>query len=153
MAEIFFGEWTVTVDQLNADFLQRFIIAGSDSSDGTYSGIPGVNVTVSGPKWNIELQWSNRTSGWHSSNVRKVMACTVEEGLSTTLYADDGLGDGDYNDIILVCRSLDPILNPMLPYSNPYSFTITEDMLYEPTAIDETEEPIKHNIFLPLVSK
>jgi hypothetical protein len=149
----FYGDWLVKVDQINADFSQQFTIIGSDSSDGTYPGIPGTAVTVSGEGWGIIAKWNDGTSGWTASLVREVVAYTVQGGLNKTWNIDDGVGDGDYNDMILVCQSLDPTINPMLPFNNPYNFTITESML-DPTALDPTEEPeIKKNIFLPFVSK
>lgn len=154
MAETFYGNWRVTVAQINAVFSQGFLISGSDSSDGTYLGIAGATVTISGQEWTLAAAWNDGASGWKSSLVRREVAYTVQGGLSITLKSDDGGGDGDYDDMILVCQSLDPTINPMLPFNNPYSFTIEESMLYDPTALDPTEEPeVKKNIFLPFVGK
>ena len=132
MTEIFYDEWSVSVDQINADFSQQLIIRGSDGSDGIYPGLSGTTVSVAGQEWTLTTEWNNNVdSGWQPSRIRKVMTYTLQEGLRITLGIDDNtplLGDEDYDDMIIVCESLDPTINP--PSSaNPYDFTITADML------------------------
>lgn len=140
MTELFFGDWLVRVNQKNADFSQQFTISGSDSSDGTYPGIPGTVVSVSGQEWTLNAEWNNNVdSGWQPSRVQRVTTYGLQEGLRITLGIDDDwltLADGDYDDMILNCESLDPIINPP-PSANPYDFTITEDMLTEGESPDD----------------
>lgn len=154
MTKIFYGDWRVVIAQLNADFSQQVVIRGASSGSGVYSGVPGTIVTVSGQEWTLTAEWNNNVdSGWQPSQLQEYVAYTLQEGLSITLNIDDGLADGDYNDMILVCQSLDSAVNPLLPAANPYDFTIMESMLYDPSALDPTEEPAgAKDIFLPFVS-
>jgi len=51
------GSWTVSVKAKNADFPQRFIIAGADSGNGTYNGaLATPPVLVTGANWRIQIQ-------------------------------------------------------------------------------------------------
>lgn len=133
MSETLHGNWLLQVVQKNAAFSQRFRIAGSDSSDGVYLGVVPTSVAVSGGSWTVSLEWNdNAGSGWQRSAVRKSVEYTVPDGLVFLLGADDneeGWRDFDFDDMVLRCTSLDPEVNPMVPTSNPYDFTITRDML------------------------
>jgi len=132
MTEIFYGEWFIQCEQINADFSEQFIISGSDSSDGIYPGTPGIQIArVSGKQWSIEMQWNNNTgSGWQTSGIKRSATYTVLEGLVIRLGADDNFDssrDFDYNDMILICKSLDTKINPTPPSRYPYGFTIPKD--------------------------
>jgi hypothetical protein len=135
MAETFYGDWLVRCIEKDSDFEQRFKISGSDSSDSTYNGTPGTQIDrVSGQQWSIEMEWNdNAGSGWQPSDIgRSAASYTVQEGLVITLGADDNWPekrDGDYNDLIIVCKSLDPAINPNPPPPNPPHFTISNDMI------------------------
>ncbi len=130
--ERFYGPWSVTVVSQDAAFDERFTIASSDGSDGAYGGGPGTSVaTVSGREWTITMEWNdNSGSGWQPSAVRRSARYTVPEGLVVTLGADDNyerFRDGDYDDMVLECRSLDPAHHPLQPIVNPYDFTVPKD--------------------------
>jgi hypothetical protein len=132
MTETFFGPWTVAVVSWESAFSQRFVISGSDASDGAYAGVPGAVVQVTGDEWRLDLEWNDGVgSGWQPSDVRRGADFTIQGGLTITLGADDNVDavrDRDYNDIVLACHSDDPAIDP--PASDPpLDFTITEDML------------------------
>src|SRR5262249_4018256 len=128
MSETLYGTWSIRVLSKDADFDERFTIAGSAASDGSYPGTPGTAVTVSGTRGVLTMEWNDRAgSGWQPSATRRSAAFTVEGGLVLTLGADDNTPaarDFDYNDMVLECRYLDPALNPLTPAVNPYDFSV-----------------------------
>jgi hypothetical protein len=133
MAETFFGNWYVQVGPVIADFPQSFTISGSDNADGLYQPVAGqpMSVQVTGAAWLVEMQWfgGEAGSGWQKSDVRRTTEFVLEEGLKVSLGADDNtppLQDFDYDDLTLICISMDPAVYP-LPYpGNPFDFTIPE---------------------------
>jgi hypothetical protein len=133
MTQEFFGNWTVQVITKEAAFSERFVIDGSDFSDGAYDGettTPPVSVT--GARWRISLEWNdNAGSGWQPSDVNRIDASyTLQDGLAVVLGADDNYPqyrDGDYDDVVLRCTSDDSAVNPWHPFVNPYDFTVPED--------------------------
>jgi hypothetical protein len=133
MAEMFSGEWTLAVFSKDAAFSQRFIVEGSLASDGVYAGETTTPpVAVSGQRWFVSLEWNNNAgSGWQASAVRRTSAAfTLQDGLVVFLGGDDNyehLRDNDFNDVVVVCRNVDPALHPWLPFVNPYDFTLPED--------------------------
>jgi hypothetical protein len=135
MTETFFGEWSVKVERILAGFAQRFIITGSDSSDGTYPGALGtVLPRVSGKQWTLAMEWNdNAGSGWQPSDIRRAASYTVREGLVVHLGADDNTFDPardfDFDDLVLVCTNLEPAVNPFSPSPPPFEFTLSEHML------------------------
>jgi hypothetical protein len=138
MPHKFYGTWSVVVESSNADYGQRFQIADSDR-DGTYGGVVGSVIGVSGQEWTVTMEWNDGT-GWKPSDVRKSAGFTLLGGLAIRLHADDGTApaqDRDYNDLVLFCTNLDPETNP-IPSENPapdwslYDFTIRRDMLRRP---------------------
>lgn len=135
MTQTFYGEWFVQVVSRESAFDQRFVISGSDTSDGPYDGTPGVSTQVSGDSWTLTLEWNDYVgSGWQPSGVRESAEYTIQDGLVITLGADDNIEpvrDLDYNDVVVSCTSLDPSINP--PATDPpLDFTITEDQLRQP---------------------
>lgn len=133
MSETFYNEWAIHVDQNNALYSQRFVISRSASSDGSYAASLGMSpVTVSGEEWTLAMEWNdNNSSGWQASRIRRSAEYTVQGGFTIVLAADDGPapGDQDFDDLVLICKSLDPTTDPPLPTSNPYDFTISEEVL------------------------
>lgn len=132
MTEIFYGDWTVEVFSKDAAFSQRFIIDGSDASDGVHPGATGTApVSVSGQRWSITMEWNDDVgSGWQPSDVRRTSATfTLQDGLVILLGADDNfeqLRDHDFNDVVLRCHNTDPTLTPWQPLGNPLDFTLPE---------------------------
>lgn len=136
MAQTFHGDWSVQCDQVSGDFSQRFIIRGSDSSDSEYLGEPGTKIPrVSGDEWSIEMEWKdNAGSGWQPSDIRRSPSFAIHEGFVIRLEADDNTAkaqDFDYDDMILICKSLDPTINPNPGSGYPFDFTISKNMLTE----------------------
>jgi hypothetical protein len=128
------GKWTIAVASKDANFSQRFIIQGSDASDGIYPGETTTpQVSVSGPRWFLRFEWNDNVgSGWQPSDLRRTAASyTLQEGLVIVLGADDNLEqfrDHDFNDLVLRCRNLDPELNPRIPLFNMPDFTLPADV-------------------------
>lgn len=133
MEEQFFNAWSIEVTGKNASFAQRFRIVGSDSTDGTYQGLVGVSVPrVSGNAWRLVTEWNDGNSdAWQFSAMRSSFAYRVD-GLVKIVAADDNVAaaqDGDYDDLILLCRYLEPSVNPLFPTTNPFPFTYPERCL------------------------
>lgn len=148
MAEMFSGDWTVeeyghSVDTHVPHYVSsvphRFVIEGSDASDGGYGiGAGSVNqarspIPVSGPKWSVRFEWLQRLDEWVPNNlapVRRTAAYTIDNGLIVFLVSwnFDNLRDHPdilpYRDIVLRCHNLDPKLNPNPNFKNPYNFTL-----------------------------
>lgn len=130
MSDSFSGQWIVEVWQKDAAFDERYVISGSDSSDGTYAGLTGTApIVVTGNEWTVELEWNDQHgSGWLPSAVhRKSAAATASDGVVVFLGADDNyeqFRDGDYNDLVLRLRSVDPSIAPWYPISHLYDFTL-----------------------------
>jgi hypothetical protein len=136
--ETFYGDWSVEVLAINAGFSQRFKITGSNASDGFYLGTVGNAVPrVSGSQWTLSIEWSSDGGAtWQSSGIRRSASYTIEEGMLVLLGADDNvpaLRDGDFNDMILTCRYLNPVINPP-PIPNPFDFTIPEHFVVRPNS-------------------
>jgi hypothetical protein len=123
--QLFSGRWALTVQSTSADFSERFVIEGSDASDGTYPGATSTPpLFVSGPRWFLRFEWNNNVgSGWQPSDIMRTDASfTLTDGLVTVLGADDNfepLRDHDFNDLVLRCHNLDPKLNPGVPVTIP----------------------------------
>lgn len=129
--EVFHGPWQVEVVGRDAWFDQQFVIAGSSNADGSYPGVVGQAVSVDGADWSLSLEWRDQ-GPWEPSRVQRSADYDVMLGLSVTLGADDGpvaTADFDYNDVVILCRSLDPAHDPNRPTRNPYDFSIPEKVL------------------------
>ena len=89
---------------------------------------------MSGQEWFIKMEWNDGAgSDWPASDIRRSASDTISDGLVVTLGADDNLPslrDLDYDDMIIVCKSLDPNINPQ-PSSFAFDFTISKDMIKE----------------------
>lgn len=135
MDERFFGHWRVRVAGHDSVLPNRFVVSGSDRSDGPYPSDIGTSVEVSGQGWRITMQWSDDGQTWRPSRVRQSASYSAREGLVKTLSADDGdpsTADQDFNDLVLSCRNLDPQLNPRIPAAPFFDFVITQDQLRSP---------------------
>ncbi|MGB7069967.1 MAG: hypothetical protein WBD22_10785 [Pyrinomonadaceae bacterium] len=133
MATTFYGPWHVVLGLVNSHFSQRFIISGSDNSDGIYPVAFGntLVLAIQGGKWQIEVQYFPFDPGstWQPSDVRESMKFVPGEGLILQL---DGaarppvLINPKFHNLALTCTSMDPEINP-IPTANPYDFTFSED--------------------------
>jgi hypothetical protein len=127
MPEVFYGEWAVAVVSHESAYNQRFIITGSDASDGTYLVGNPPPVSVFGAQWTLTIEYEG-AGGWQASEIRRTPTYTAHDGLVINLGADVNF-EGDYDEMVLTCRSLDPPLNPWRPVVNPYDFTLNEKTL------------------------
>jgi hypothetical protein len=125
--QLFSGRWILEVVSKEARFRQRFIVQGSDASDGSYPGdLTTSPVEVSGRRWFLRVEWHDGWV-WQPSDICRTGASyTVDEGLVTVIGADDSVEprDRDFDDLVLRCRNLDPQLNPRIPLRNPPDFTL-----------------------------
>jgi len=132
VTEVFYGEWAVAVVSHERAYDQRFTITGSDASDGVYlvstTGSDPPPVNVFGAQWTLTIEWDSPASGWLESDVRRTPTYTAQDGLVINLGADVSF-EGDYDELVLSCRSLDPPLNPRRPVVNPYDFTVNPNTI------------------------
>src|SRR4029079_9463128 len=93
------GSWTVSVKAKNADFPQRFIIAGADSGNGTYAGALSTSpVLVTGAHWRIQIQ--NDPGGGFIDSADQIKFPTVSGGqYRFDIESNDAGGDEDFNDL------------------------------------------------------
>jgi hypothetical protein len=127
MTETFHGTWAVQTLSRKAKY-EQFVIAGSDSSDGTYLNSPGALVgPVSGPGWTVTFAWKYPNVGtWQPAAVKKSAFYRVDGGLVVVLgadYDDDQHRDGDYADLVVQLTCQEPALTPMQPAAPPLEFT------------------------------
>ena len=116
------GSWTVSVKAKNADFPQRFIIAGADTGNGTYVGAvatPPVHVT--GAHWRIQIQ--NNPGGGFVDSEDQIKFPTVSGGqYRFDIESNDAGGDDDFNDLILTCST--PVTQTdFIVYGNATSYS------------------------------
>jgi hypothetical protein len=123
--QILHGPWFVEVQSVGGAHEQRFTIDRSDSSDGSRPGDPGESVMVDGKEWFLIMEWFDG-SDFQPSRVRRSAACDIDHGLTITLHADEGpgQGDGDFDDLVLSLRCRNPDINPPAPSAPPPSFTL-----------------------------
>jgi hypothetical protein len=134
MPEIFAGDWTVEgaiSGDIQLDHQYRFVIAGSVASDGAHPvSLTNPPISVSGATWSISLEYFTlyahpiadpnppRPPEWVPFDARRTsVAYTIENGLVVFLGTSA-------KDQFLICRNVDPKLNPWHPFTNPYDFTL-----------------------------
>jgi hypothetical protein len=100
------GTWSVSVKSKSASWAQRFVIAGADSGNGTYTGATTTPaVLVSGEQWGVTIQ--NNPSGpvsWRPSRARLANFRVDGAFFKVDVESDDGggfAGDEDFNDLVL----------------------------------------------------
>jgi hypothetical protein len=123
--EKFYGPWEITVNDVDHDFQQRFVISGSDNADGRYT-FPFrhfVNLVVTGTAWSISFEFVPfppiPVQHWKQHAVKRNSRFEAGRGLLVQL---DTIAAPRLS---LICTSMDPTLNPN-PTTNPYDFTIPE---------------------------
>jgi len=133
MEATFSGDWTVEgaiSGDVTYDRQFRFSIAGSLASDGVYKvSLTLPPVSASGPSWSISVEYYHiygyvlgTTPGipgeWLPFDVRRTSAAyTLKSGLVVLVGTNAG-------NQFLICRNVDPQLNPWHPFANPYDFRL-----------------------------
>jgi hypothetical protein len=127
--ELFYGPWLIQVFSGQVLNKQRYSVSGSDNADGGHPAVVGGTLAVSGARWVLNLEWLDHAI-YRSSRIARSASYDVQRGLLVTLAANAaGIGDDAYNDLVLVCQSQDPALNPNPPAGNPYDFSFPESYI------------------------
>ena len=136
MAEIFSGKWTVKVLEMTGNSRQRIIIEDSDTGSGVYpADTTTPPISVSGTRWKIRFEAFSPLApkGWGPSHdVRRIGAAyTLQDGLDVSIRASSRFGLSShinhkefFNNCVLLCRNVEPQINPWHPFVNPYNFTL-----------------------------
>jgi hypothetical protein len=130
MIETFYGTWLISVASKDAWFSQRYVVRGSDRSDGSYPAAVGSPLLqVSGAEWTLAFEWNdNAASGWQSSRViRRNVSFDVDNGLVVLLGVDDNWpdrADNDFDDVVVRCQNIDPHLIPWYPHRRTVDFRL-----------------------------
>lgn len=141
-----FGPWSLEVTANEAGAPQRFVIKGSERDDGAYRVFIGLRIQSIQPHnsdlgWSIRLEWFDSVQNlWRDSEVREETSFDPILGLTRTFAADDnlpGLGDADFNDLIVSCVSLNPEHMPLGQMPTLPDFRIRETMLRQTGQINE----------------
>ena len=97
------GNWTLRVKGRNAAFAQRFVVSGATTGNGTYDGIVGNAVFVTGAQWTVNVQHRPTGRAWQDSAQRIGLPGVMGGLLQFEIAANDGGLDDDYDDLVLGC--------------------------------------------------
>jgi hypothetical protein len=140
--EEFSDKWSIKTVSENENLLVSLTISGSDGSDGTLPGGVGqsINVVVTGARWRLTMEFVEMVGGGPlptggiplPSQIRRFIRYDLDDGLVKT-FTDvaSGLLVVDEGIPVLICKNLDPSVNPFAGVKNPYDFTIDRRMLRE----------------------
>jgi hypothetical protein len=100
------GTWSVSVKSKDASWAQRFIIAGADSGNGTYTGSTATPaVLASGEQWGVTIEHNpTGPASWDPSRMRLTNPRVDGAFFKVDMESDDGgglAGDEDFNDLVL----------------------------------------------------
>lgn len=132
MPTTFFGPWTIDVRHVQSHFSQRFVISGSDVSDGAYAVAFGRPLTleVAGRSWRLAMQHFpfDENATWQDSDARETK--TLVRGTGLVVQLEGGARQHQpqntvFNNLTLVCTYRDEALS-RLPAANPFDFTLAE---------------------------
>ena len=123
------GTWTLRAIGNEAGWKQRIVITNSVAQDGGYPMVVGTQVAhVEGEAISVGMQaFDPGRNIWIDSLVREAMSFDKATGLQLTLSADDNPphGDGDFNDLIVLCTAENAELTSPLAGPRP-DLTIPE---------------------------
>jgi hypothetical protein len=130
----FSGPWLVQVTSKIPGVPYRYVISGSNASDGAHPPNPGDAMEVDGESWLIAFESNTGGMGWGPSGGQESVTYTPDQGLVKALVSTDltPVSPEDPHYLRLTCRSLDPDLNPRIPAEPVFDFTITQDQLGHP---------------------
>ncbi len=110
------GNWTVRVKSKDAAFVQRFVISGAASGNGSHAGTVGTTVAVTGAQWSIAIQ-HNPGTGFQLSDSMIAFPHQVGGNYEFDIRSNDAGGDQDFNDLVLTCST--PVtINDFIVYGN-----------------------------------
>ncbi|MBC7954394.1 MAG: hypothetical protein H7Y33_00810 [Cytophagales bacterium] len=95
------GSWTLRVKSRNAAYAQRFIVCGATTGNGTYDGIVGNAVFVTGAQWSLQVQHQPTRQPWRDSAQRLGLPAVEGGVLRFQIASNDGGLDDDYDDLVL----------------------------------------------------
>jgi hypothetical protein len=140
-SELFHDKWSVQTVPGNEHLLHSLTIAGSDASNGTFPAGKPVSVTVTGGQWSLAMEFVEMLGGGPlppggiplPSQIRRLVGFDLANGLVETFTdVPGGLLTPDEGLPVLICKNLDPSINPFAGAKNPFNFTIDRRMLREP---------------------
>lgn len=97
------GNWTLRIKGRNAAFAQRFVVSGATTGNGTYDGVVGNAVFVTGAQWTVNVQHCPTGRAWQDSVQRIGLPGVMSGLLQFEIAANDGGLDDDYDDLVLGC--------------------------------------------------
>ena len=97
------GSWTLRVKTNQSAFAQRFIVSGATTGNGTYDGIVGNAVFVTGSQWSLTVQHRPTSQAWRDSAQRLGLPAVEGGLLRFDVASNDGGLDLDYDDLVLSC--------------------------------------------------
>lgn len=110
------GNWKVSVTVKNAGFPQRFIVQGAITGNGTYTGVVGTSVNVTGTQWTISIQ-NDPGTGFQASDTRLKFPQKIGGNYVFTIESNDPGNDQDFDDLVLSCST--PVdINDFIIYGN-----------------------------------
>ena len=104
----FKGKWRISVLHKDAAAPQRFTVQGASAGSGSYAGVIGTTVVAEGSNWTVSLEWASGSVWTESATTRSIGSLSP---LVDVVFLRGDNGDGDYNDLALVCESLDAIFD------------------------------------------
>jgi hypothetical protein len=124
---MFAGPWDLRYTSTDTDRQNRLVIAGSDTTDGSYDKAIGTDLelSITGELWSADVQSLNPdTQEWESRPVRRTMRYDAKDGITVRLESAGGppnpVGLRRNNVIDFVYR--DPNANPP-PTRDAFDFT------------------------------
>jgi hypothetical protein len=97
------GSWTLRVKTNLSAFAQRFIVSGATTGNGTYDGVVGNAVFVTGAQWSLTVQHRPSAQIWRDSAQRLGLPAVEGGLLRFDVASNDGGLDLDYDDLVLSC--------------------------------------------------
>lgn len=129
MPQPLFGRWQLRASSGPSQISGRFIIVGSDNSDGTYEpaddGMP-IHLDVTGTEWAIEFQARFSSSEWEPYEPERTTRFLQHQGLTVVFATPPPIKPGGLvfaNLLVVHCVSKDPVLSPPMS-PNPFDFSL-----------------------------
>ena len=110
------GNWNVRVKSKSAAYDQQIVITGAASGNGTYEGVVGTSVDVTGDQWSIAIQ-NDPGTGFQLSDTKLKYPRQIGDNYEFEIWSNDAGSDEDFNDLILACST--PVnINDFIIYGN-----------------------------------